>query len=101
LTNLTISPFSKDAKVPLFNHPSIFFFLFFKYENHGSDMCYVQFKIDIIDFELSLTSLGVKFKIVNFELHITHMLISFMIFYIIIFNKIKKSIFIISISKIS
>ncbi len=34
-------------------------------------MCYVQFKIDNIDFELSLTSLGVKFKIVNFELHIT------------------------------
>ena len=37
-------------------------------------MCYVQFKIDNIDFELSLTSLSVQFKINNFELHITQML---------------------------
>ena len=40
-------------------------------------MCYVQFKIDIINFELSLTSYickanYVKFKIYNFELQITH-----------------------------
>ena len=27
-------------------------------------MCYVQFKIDIIDFELSLTSLGLQLKII-------------------------------------
>ena len=38
-------------------------------------MCYVLFKIDNIDFELSLTSFGVKFKINNFELHITHIYI--------------------------
>jgi hypothetical protein len=36
-------------------------------------MCYVLFKIDIIDFEYSLTVLGVKFKIDNFELHVTQM----------------------------
>ncbi len=38
-------------------------------------MCYVSFKIDYINFETSLTSLGSQFKIINFELHITHMLI--------------------------
>lgn len=36
-------------------------------------MCYVRFKINKVDFETSLTSLGLQFKIVNFELHTTHM----------------------------
>ena len=39
-----------------------FLLKFLEYQTIGINlnMCYVQFKIDIIDFELSLTSLGLQ-----------------------------------------